>query len=131
MLFVSEAKTYAKVWKIIDRKEKYTDLQISTSEKDGDKYINSAWWVRAIGRAHNVFKDLAEGDRVILSQYKLAMEKYEAKDGSKKSSLRFIVLDAEIVTADSGDQTSAAKPKTAKSTEPEPESEDTSENPWG
>ena len=58
MVFVN-GKIYAKVWSV-DAKEKYTDLRISTSEKvekDGNtSYINSNWFPRAVGKAHNLNK---------------------------------------------------------------------------
>lgn len=94
MIFITN-DIYAKVWKV-DRKEKYTDLTISTSEKDKDgNYINSNWYPRAIGHAHNSLKDINEGDRITIKQAKLSMDPYE-KDGQKKYAFRFLILEAEI-----------------------------------
>lgn len=94
MIFINN-NLYAKVWKI-DRKEKYTDLNISTSEKDREgNYINSSWYPRAIGHAHNSLKDVKEGDRITIKQGKLSMDPYE-KDGVKKYAFRFLILSAEI-----------------------------------
>ena len=96
MVFVNN-KVFAKVWKT-DVKEKYTDLRISTSEKiekDGETtYINSNWFARAIGKAHNQAKNLKEGDRVTITKAKLSNEPYE-KDGEKRSVLKFVVLEFE------------------------------------
>lgn len=96
MVFVSN-KIFAKVWKI-DKKEKYADLRISTSEKvekDGKtNYVSSNWFVRVIGKGFNQLKDINEGDRVVITKAKLSNETYE-KDGEKKSAFRFIVLEFE------------------------------------
>ena len=94
MVFVTN-KIFAKVWNA-DSKEKYTDLRISTSEKvekDGNTfYINSNWFARAVGKAHNQAKKLKEGDKIIIKRAKLSNETYE-KDGQKKSSLKFVILE--------------------------------------
>ena len=96
MVFVN-GKIFAKVWKI-DKKDKYADLRISTSEKvekDGNtEYVNSNWFARAIGKAFNQLKDINEGDRVVITKAKLSNEQYE-KDGEKRSAFRFIVLEFE------------------------------------
>ena len=97
MVFVRNDKIFAKIWKI-DKKEKYADLRISTSEKvekDGNtEYINSNWFARAVGKAFNQLKDINEGDRVVITKAKLSNEQYE-KDGEKKSAFRFVVLEFE------------------------------------
>ena len=96
MVFVTN-KIFAKVWKI-DKKDKYADLQISTSEKiekDGKTdYINSSWFARAVGKAFNQVKDINEGDRVTITKAKLSNEPYE-KDGKKRSAFKFVVLEFE------------------------------------
>lgn len=101
MVFVTN-KIFAKVWKI-DKKEKYADLRISTSEKtekDGKtEYINSNWFARAIGKAFNQLKNINEGDRVVITKAKLTNETYE-KDGEKKSAFRFLILEFEVEESD-------------------------------
>ena len=96
MVFVSN-KIFAKVWNV-EIKEKYTDLRISTSEKvekDGNtSYINSNWFARAVGKAHNQAKNLSQGDNVVITKAKLSNEPYE-KDGQKKSAFKFVVLEFE------------------------------------
>ena len=96
MVFVNN-KIFAKVWKT-DVKEKYTDLRISTSEKiekNGEtSYINSNWFARAIGKAHNQAKNFKEGDRVTITKAKLSNEPYE-KDGEKRSAFKFVILEFE------------------------------------
>ena len=95
MVFVRNDKIFAKVWKI-DKKEKYADLRISTSEKvekDGNtEYVNSNWFARAVGKAFNQLKDINEGDRVVITKAKLSNEQYE-KDGQKRSAFKFVVLE--------------------------------------
>lgn len=118
-------KIFGKVWKV-DKKEKYLDLQMTTSEKDKDgKYINSSWFPRVIGHAFNALKDdLAEGDRIIITKSKFTNERYTAKDGSTKSSFRFIILDAE---KEGSEKTSENKPEEEKP-ETQPSAED--DCPW-
>ena len=96
MVFVTN-KIFAKVWNV-EAKEKYTDLRISTSEKvekDGNtSYINSNWFVRAVGKANNQAKNLNKGDNVVITKAKLSNEPYE-KDGQKRSAFKFVVLEFE------------------------------------
>lgn len=96
MVFVNN-KIYAKVWNV-EAKDKYTDLRISTSEKvdkNGEtSYINSNWFVRAVGKAHNQAKTFSKGDNVVITKAKLSNEPYE-KDGQKKSAFKFVVLEFE------------------------------------
>ena len=96
MIFIHD-KIYAKVWKV-DKKEKYIDLQATTSEKDNDgNYINSGWFPRLIGHAFNSLKDkIKEGDRLIITKSKMTNERYTAQDGTTKSAFKFVVLEAEI-----------------------------------
>lgn len=97
MVFVRNDKIFAKVWKI-EKKDKYAELRISTSEKvekDGNtEYINSNWFARAVGKAFNQLKNIEEGDRVTITKAKLSNELYE-KDGQKKSAFKFVVLEFE------------------------------------
>lgn len=96
MVFVNN-KIFAKVWNV-EAKDKYTDLRISTSEKvdkDGEvSYINSNWFVRALGKAHNQAKTFNKGDNVVITKAKLSNEPYE-KDGQKRSVFKFVVLEFE------------------------------------
>lgn len=104
MVLVTGNKIYSKIWKI-EKKEKYADLRISTSEKfekDGKtEYINSNWFVRAVGKAFNQLKDYKEGDNAVITKAKLSNEQYE-KDGQKRSRFKFVVLEFE-----SGEDTKA------------------------
>ena len=97
MILVTGNKIYSKIWKI-DKKEKYAELRISTSEKvekDGNtEYVNSNWFARAVGKAFNQLKDINEGDRVIITKAKLSNEPYE-KDGQKRNAFKFVVLEFE------------------------------------
>lgn len=96
MIFIHD-KIYAKVWQV-DKHEKYIDLQATTSEKDNEgNYINSGWFPRLIGHAFNSLKDkIKEGDRLIITKSKMTNERYIAQDGTKKSSFKFVILEAEI-----------------------------------
>ena len=97
MVFVRNDKIFAKIWKI-EKKDKYAELRISTSEKvdkDGNtEYVNSNWFARAVGKAFNQLKDINEGDRVVITKAKLSNELYE-KDGQKRSAFKFVVLEFE------------------------------------
>lgn len=97
MVLVTGNKIYSKIWKI-DKKERYADLRISTSEKvekDGNtEYINSNWFARAVGKAFNQLKDYNEGDNAVITKAKLSNETYE-KDEQKRNALRFIIMEFE------------------------------------
>lgn len=97
MILVTGNKIYSKIWKI-DKKEKYADLRISTSEKvekDGKtEYVNSNWFARAVGKAFNQIKDYNEGDNAVIIKAKLSNETYE-KDGQKRSALKFVIMEFE------------------------------------
>ena len=96
MIFIHD-KIYAKVWKV-NEKEKYIDLQATTSEKSQDgNYINSGWFPRLIGHAFNSLKGkIKEGDRIVITKSKLTNERYTAEDGTTKSAFKFVVLEAAI-----------------------------------
>lgn len=96
MIF-NDNKIFAKVWKVTPSENgKYIDLQITTSEKgEGDKYINSSWFPRVIGKAVNTLKGLKREDRIIITKSKFTNERRDTDDG-KKSFFRFLILEAEI-----------------------------------
>lgn len=107
---------FAKVWKSTVE-EKYIDLQISTSEKDGDgNYKNSSWFPRVIGHAYNTLKDVKEGDRITITKSKFTNERYEDKDGNKRSFFRFIILEATINNDDASQEEETETPKKKSST---------------
>lgn len=96
MIYVDN-KIYAKVW-TVKKFDKYMELRVSTSEKDGEgNYINSTWFPRLIGHAFNSLKDtLKEGDRIVINKAKLTNESYTNNEGVTKSALKFLVYDAEV-----------------------------------
>lgn len=132
MIFINDSKIYAKVWHV-DRQEKYTDVRIGTSEKDQDgNYINSNWFARLIGHAHQKLKDLSEGDRITITQAKLSNETYTDKEGNKKSSFKFLILEA-VVDGDKEEAPKAeAKPeaKSKSKKKAEGESAESGDMPW-
>lgn len=70
MIIISDkpSKIYARVWKVW-KKEKYTDLSISTGDKQEDgTYKNSKWPARLVGKA-NV--EVAEGDSIVITKAKI------------------------------------------------------------
>lgn len=101
MIFVKD-KIFAKVWSV-KKFDKYMELRISTSELDKNtnaggepRYISSTWFPRVIGHAFNSLKDVKEGDRITITKSKLSNESYTANDGTKKSSFRFVIIEAEV-----------------------------------
>lgn len=124
MIF-NQNKIYGKVWKIT-KAEKYLDLQMTTSEKNAEGgYINSGWFPRVIGHAFNALKDtLKEGDRICITKSKFTNERYTAKDGTTKSSFKFLILEAEIEPSNG-----APKPSTTE-TVSEPAQTASDDCPW-
>ena len=123
MIFIKDTKIYATVWNV-ERKEKYTDLRISTSEKDMEgKYINSNWFARMIGHSHQKLKDLKREDRIVITTAKLTNEPYTDKDGNKKSSFKFLILEAETANQSGSHEKPESKPKDENTGEPVAEGE--------
>lgn len=93
MIFISKdkaTKIYAKVWKV-EKREKYTALQVSTVEKQQDgSYKNSGWNCRLVGKAKEF--PVNKGDRIIITSAKIE-NVYNAEQ--KKSWLNIIVFDLE------------------------------------
>ena len=98
MIYISkgkESKIYAKVWKV-DKKENYTALNISTSDKQQDgTYKNSSWNARLVGKAKDV--QVNEGDRITITSAKI--ENIYNKE-QKRSWLNIIVFDLEVDSSD-------------------------------
>lgn len=129
MIF-NNGQIYGKVWKVTRPESgKYIDLQMSTSEKDSDgNYHNSSWFPRVIGHALNSLKDVKEGDRICITKSKFTNERYEDQNGNKKSSFRFVVLEASFA---SGNNTTAAPSSPATTTAPAaPTQEADDSEPW-
>ena len=107
-MFYFKGTAYAKVWNV-ERKEKYTSLRFSTSEKDqnGD-FRYSSWFGRAIGHAHNALANVKQGDRIIINACKLTNEGVKDEQGNIRSYLNVVILDAKIA-----DGVSAPAPQAA------------------
>ena len=127
-MIYNSGKIYATVWKSTPSENgKYIDLQVSTSEKNqNDEYVNSSWFPRAIGHAANSLKDVKEKDRICITKSKFSNEKYTDKDGNKRSSFKFLILEAELVQAQQ-QPTQAAQ---TNSSPAQPNASVDEEDPW-
>lgn len=109
--------TYAKVWKTMRTKEKFTDLKISTSEKDQDgNYKNYTWFIRCLGAAHNKAKKVGEGTRIKILKGKIINENRKDEDGNwlpYGSCITILVFDFEIMN-DNNDDSEDEPKKTSK-----------------
>ena len=124
MIFVKDQKQYMKVWDI-KPSEKYTDLRVTTSEKKDDgTYENSSWFVRCIGHAHNKIKEVKVRDTIIANRFRLTNTQGTAKDGSKRSYFRFILLDFELSQGNGRPLNDAPAPEAPQQTAAEEASED-------
>jgi len=111
-IYKNDKGTYAKVW-AVDRKEKYTEIRFSTSEKMEDgTYRNSTWNGRLVGHAFNGLAKLEPEQRILIKSAKFTNELYTTKDGQKSSYLRVIIFDA--VYADANGAQPAQKEAPAK-----------------
>ena len=92
MIFIKDPnKIYAKVWRV-DKKENYTAVSISTSDKQQDgSYKNSSWSCRLVGKAKDVIVE--EGDLLTINSAKI--ENIYDKE-AKKCWLNIIVFDAYV-----------------------------------
>lgn len=109
------ANTYASLWSV-DKQEKYSKAQISTSEKDKNgEWTNSNWNANFVGTAHT--KSLAQEKtktpkRILITSGTVKTRTYE-KDGQKKLAVDVTVFDFEYVTKESSPtktESSAAAP---------------------
>lgn len=97
------ANTYASLWSV-EKQEKYSKAQISTSEKDKNgEWTNSNWNANFVGAAHT--KSLAQEKtktpkRILITSGTVKTRTYE-KDGQKKLAVDVTVFDFEYVTKES------------------------------
>ncbi len=97
MILCTHDPVWATYWRTISTSDKYTDINISTSEKDMDgNYINSSWLVRCIGHAHNKIKNIKDGTHIRLMKYKLSNESYVTAEGERKRFFRFLLMDFDV-----------------------------------
>lgn len=124
MILVKDQKQYMKVWDIKPA-EKYTDIRVSTSEKKEDgSYENSSWFVRCIGHAHNKIKEVKERDTIIANRFRLTNTQGTAKDGTKRSYFRFVLLDFELAQGLGRPQNNTPAPEAPQQTAADEASED-------
>ena len=84
-------KAYMKVWKV-DKKDNYTVLKVSTSEKQQDgTYKSSSWFCRLVGKAH--LEDIKEGDQITVLKGKIE-NIWDAEN--QKSWLNVIIFDCDV-----------------------------------
>lgn len=115
-MFYITNPTYIKIWKV-ERKERYTDIYFSTSEKaekNGETvYINSNWNGRCVGKAHNQAEKFEKGTSAKALKFKLTAEQYKDKEGNTKTApTRTIIFEFE-----SSEGTSSSKTTKSKKTE--------------
>lgn len=104
----------AKVWEI-RKKDKFTEIKISTSKKKDDGYVQDfSSYVRFIGKAHDKAQDL-KGDEMIKMLEVECTNKY---DGDKKQMYyNFICWDFEVFESN-GSKKDDAKPASDKENHP-------------
>ena len=70
MIFTNDVR-FVKVWKV-EHYEKYTKLQVSTSDKKQDgSYENSGWYLKLVGKAFEQGRHLQKGDTITVKSGKL------------------------------------------------------------
>lgn len=94
------AGSYAKLWEIRDRKEKYTDIRISTSRKNketGNYEQDFGDFARLVGKAHEAAEDLNDGDRFKI--IKCGVENRYNKE-KKVTYYNFVIFEIEPVESE-------------------------------
>lgn len=89
------AGSYAKIWDIKERHDKYTDIRISTSKKDkktGEYSQDFGGFVRMAGQAHEAMDHLEEGDKFKI--VRCGVENRYDKE-KKVTYYNFVVFEAE------------------------------------
>jgi single-stranded DNA-binding protein len=102
MIYIKDAKIYAKVWEV-NAQEKVTTLKVSTSDKDKDgNKTYSSWYPVAFGQtAKRLAEEVRSGDTIIIKTAKLKNELYMPKDGDKKKTrFEFVIFDYEALNND-------------------------------
>ena len=119
MFFIRD--TYAPVWNIQDVREKFSKVQISTSEKDRDGNRTwSNWFATFVGKAHQNVNQLEERDRIKIISGKVNRISKKNADGDWDSYVNVFVFDFEMANdfQNQGEQQPTSNTK-AKRSEPE------------
>lgn len=97
------ANTYASLWSV-EKQEKYSKAQISTSEKDKNgEWTNSNWNANFVGSAHTkaaAQEKTKTPKRILITSGTVKTRTYE-KDGQKRLAVDVTVFDFEYVTRES------------------------------
>ena len=94
------AGSYAKLWEIRKREEKYTDIRISTSRKNketGNYEQDFGDFARLVGKAHEAAEDLNDGDRFKI--IKCGVENRYNKE-KKVTYYNFVIFEIEPVESE-------------------------------
>ena len=129
MIYITN-QIYGKVWKIMRTEQKYIDVRMTTSSKNSDgEWVDSTWFPRIMGHAFNSLKGkLKDGDKIIVTKAIIENPPYEAADGSKKSSLKFRILEASIANSEASGE--GEQSETSNQTSSVTTSGATDECPW-
>jgi single-stranded DNA-binding protein len=76
----------ATFWKIVEQKENYATVSLSTSSKDKEKnWHNSNWsYCKFVGTALRGLEELNEKDKIVVKQGKIDRDPWVDKDGKKQ-----------------------------------------------
>ena len=94
------AGSFAKLWEIRKREEKYTDIRISTSRKNketGNYEQDFGDFARLVGKAHEAAEDLNDGDRFKI--IKCGVENRYNKE-KKVTYYNFVIFEIEPVESE-------------------------------
>lgn len=94
------AGSFAKLWEIRKREEKYTDIRISTSRKNkdtGEYEQDFGDFARLVGKAHEAAEDLNDGDRFKI--IKCGVENRYNKE-KKVTYYNFVIFEIEPVESE-------------------------------
>ena len=90
------AGSFAKLWEIRKREEKYTDIRISTSRKNkdtGEYEQDFGDFARLVGKAHEAADHLEDGDRFKI--VKCGVENHYNKE-KKVTYYNFVIFEIEM-----------------------------------
>jgi chaperonin GroEL (HSP60 family) len=89
--------TYATVWGVQDVREKFSKVQISTSEKDMDGTRTwSNWFATFVSKAHQKVDQLQEKDRIKIISGKVNRISKKQDDGTWETYVNVYVFDFEM-----------------------------------
>lgn len=125
--------TFATVWEITQKTDRYAKVRLSTSRKDKDgNYINSNWFASFVGKALQKIDELDVGEktRIVLLNGYVCIDSVQ-KDGEWENYTNMAIFDIDLAENFQIPGRGSSTPKTqSPPSSPPPPEDDTEEYPF-